>query len=158
MCIGSPTKIQVASRCYEAKCLVSLCLFLWCVWVRRRGRERERVGACGERERPAVAKADLTLLRMTYQITERTGICPCLWFTSTVLRFHCRTYTATHFSFKKIYVLAGLILSIQYRLKYPWAFTTADVCYWSTTIITYRPSQLLSSKLQFCNRSSVNTA
>ena len=50
-----------------------------------------------EGERPAVAKADLTLLRMTYQITERTGICPCLWFTSTVLRFYCRTFSVIHF-------------------------------------------------------------
>ena len=137
---------------------IALSFSLVCVSEKEREGEGESGCMWRERERPAVAKADLTLLRMTYQITERTGICPCLWFTSTVLRFHCRTYTATHFSFKKIYVLAGLILSIQYRLKYPWAFTTADVCYWSTTIITYRPSQLLSSKLQFCNRSSVNTA
>lgn len=57
--------------CY-VNVFMNLCL---CKYVREKERERER-------DLQQLKLDLLTLLKMTYQITQRTGICPCPWFTS----------------------------------------------------------------------------
>lgn len=56
---------------------MNLCLCdLVCIW------ERGRKKGSWERDLQQLRLDPLTLLKMTYQITQRTGICPCPWFTS----------------------------------------------------------------------------
>lgn len=78
---------------FESVCLW-ICVCLECACERGRKKERKKESEWvseGERERDLqqLRLDPLTLLKMTYQITHRTGICPCPWFTSNCFTVLC---------------------------------------------------------------------